>query len=166
MVSVNFTTLRELTSAAERRTRKGHLLFLYSLAQWIRCSSEFYAGIHLLHPIWSGKVQSTLINEMRAILKLPVCRIILPKAWGKTYTNLSVFDSRSFTAHHLWLIVKLCVAHAAIPLVKCLFLGAQLSVFGLKPCLKADEPCVCRSEPCFPGSSVTLVRLARFINTG
>lgn len=61
-----------------------------------------------------------------AFVRFGLERFIMPKAFRKAYTELTIINQRSFTAHVLWLTVKLCLIPAAWPFIQVFFVRKSL----------------------------------------
>lgn len=48
---------------------------------------------------------------------------VMPRLFREVYRDLTIVNQRSFTAHVLWLVVKLCILPAAWPFVQVFFCG-------------------------------------------
>ncbi|KAJ4416435.1 hypothetical protein N0V82_006778 [Gnomoniopsis sp. IMI 355080] len=52
--------------------------------------------------------------------------LVMPRFFRKAYTDLTIVNQRSFTAHVLWLALKLCLIPAAWPFIAVFFCGRTL----------------------------------------
>lgn len=51
---------------------------------------------------------------------------VMPRYFRKAYLDLTIINQRSFTAHVLWLVVKVCLIPAAWPFIAVFFCGRTL----------------------------------------
>lgn len=65
---------------------------------------------------------------------------VMPRLFRKAYVDLTIINKRSFTAHVLWLTVKISLLPAAWPFVQVFFCGKTLknSLFSGTPISNAD----------------------------